>query len=234
MKIFRFVKKVFFVGLTILSSFTSAVPLNCISMKNQECKARPQVVNVNSNDPIFYPFRIKTSKCSGNCNNINNPYAKICVPDAIKDLNVKVFNLMSKTNETRFIEWHETWKCKCRLGAIVCNNKHRWNKNKCRCECKELIDNGVCDKVFIWNPSNCECECDKTCDIGGYLDYENCKCRKKLVDQLVDECTETTEEGKLAKITLAENESENTVYIVLMIVVFRIFTGITTYFVYYN
>ena len=234
MKIFRFVKKVFFVGLTILSSFTSAVPLNCISMKNQECKARPQVVNVNSNNPIFYSFSIKASKCSGNCNNINNPYAKICVPDVIKDLNVKVFNLMSKTNETRFIEWHETWKCKCRLGAIVCNNKHRWNKNKCRCECKELIDNGVCDKVFIWNPSNCECECDKTCDIGGYLDYENCKCRKKLVDQLVDECTETTEEGKLAKITLAENESENTVYIVLMIVVFRIFTGITTYFVYYN
>ena len=234
MKIFRFVKKVFFVGLTILSSFTSAVPLNCISMKNQECKARPQVVNVNSNNPIFYPFSIKTSKCSGNCNNINNPYAKICVPDIIKNLNVKVFNLMPRTNETRFIEWHKTCKYRCRLDAIVCNNKHRWNKNKCRCECKELIDKGVCDKVFIWNPSNCECECDKTCDIGGYLDYENCKCRKKLVEQLDDECTETTEEGKLAKITLAENESENTVYIVLMIVVFRIFTGITTYFVYYN
>ena len=72
-------------------------------MKNQECKRRPQVVNVNSN-PIFYPFSIKTSKCSGSCDNINNPYAKICVPDSIKDLNVKVFNLMSRTNETRFIE----------------------------------------------------------------------------------------------------------------------------------
>ena len=56
---------------------------------------------------------------------------------------------------------------------------------------------------------NCECECHKTCDIGEYLDYENCKCRKKLVDKLVDECTETVEEVKLAKITLAENESEN-------------------------
>ena len=81
--------------------------------------------------------------------------------------------------------------------------------------------------------------CDKACDIGEYLDYENCKCRKKLVDKLVDECTETVEEVKLAKITLAENESENkysscTVYIVLMIVVFTIFTGITIYFVYYN
>ena len=76
MKIFRFVKKVFFVGLTILSSFTNAIPLSCISMKNQECKTRPQVVNVNSNNPIFYPFSIKMSKCSGNCNNINYPYAK--------------------------------------------------------------------------------------------------------------------------------------------------------------
>ena len=62
---------------------------------------------------------------------------------------------------------------------------------KCRCECKELIDKGICDKGFIWNLSNCKCECDKTCDIGEYLDYENCKYRKKLIDQLVDECTET-------------------------------------------
>ena len=84
MKICRFVKNVFFIGLTILSSFANAIPLSCISMKNQEYKTRPQVVNVNSNNPIFYPFRIKTSKCSGNCNNINNPYAKICVPDIKK------------------------------------------------------------------------------------------------------------------------------------------------------
>ena len=52
------------------------------------------------------------------------------------------------------------------LDAIICNNKQRWNKNKCICECKELIDKGICDKVFIWNPSNCECEFDKNCDIG--------------------------------------------------------------------
>ena len=77
MKIFGFVEKVFFVGLTILSSFTNANLLSCISIKNQECKTRPQVVNVNSNNPIFYPFSIKASKCSGNCININNLYAKI-------------------------------------------------------------------------------------------------------------------------------------------------------------
>ena len=70
--IFRFAKKLFFIGLRILSNFTNAIPLSCISMKNQECKARPQVVNVNCNNPIFYPFSIRTSKCSGNCNNINS------------------------------------------------------------------------------------------------------------------------------------------------------------------
>ena len=143
---------------------------------------------------------------------------------------------MSRNNETRFIKWHEKCKCKCRLDEIVCNNKQCCNRNKCRCECKELIDKGTCNKGFIWNPSNCECECDKNCDIGEYLDYENCKCRTKLVDKLIDECTETIEERKLANITFTKNENYEhnscKVYIVLMIIVFIIFTGITVYLVY--
>ena len=106
----------------------------------------------------FFPFIIRTSKCSGGCKNINAPYAKLCVLDVVKNLNAKVFNLMSRTNEMRHIEWHETCKCKCRLHASVCNNKQRWKEDKCRWECKELIDKGVCDKGLIWNRSNCECE----------------------------------------------------------------------------
>ena len=78
--------------------------LSCISMNNQECKVRPQIVNVNGDDPVFFPFSIKTSKCSGSCNNINNSQAKLCLSDVVKNLNVKVFNLMSRTNETRHIE----------------------------------------------------------------------------------------------------------------------------------
>ena len=73
-------------------------------MSNQPCKARLEIVNVNSNNPTFYPFSIKINKCSGNCNNINDSYTKICVPDIVKNLNVKVLNLMSKTNETRHVE----------------------------------------------------------------------------------------------------------------------------------
>ena len=65
------------------------------------------------------------------------------------------------------------------------------------------------DRGFIWNSSNFECECDKSCDVGEYLDYENCKCRKKLVDKLVEEWVENVEEVKLAKITLAEDENKH-------------------------
>ena len=102
-------------GSAFLSSLINTTPLSCILMNNQACKVRPEIINVNSNEPVFYPFSIKTSKCSGSCNNINDPYAKMCVPDVVKNLNVKVFNLMSGTNEIRQIKWHETCNCKCRL-----------------------------------------------------------------------------------------------------------------------
>ena len=94
MTIFSFVKNVFVLGLTVLSNITNA--LECILMKNQECKVGSEIININSNNPIFYPFSIKINKCSGNCNNINDPYAKICVPDTVKNLNVRVFNLIQE------------------------------------------------------------------------------------------------------------------------------------------
>ena len=166
----------FFTGLTILSSIN---PLNtnqfkCVSVTHQECKVNPQTVNVNEDDPVFFPYSVITSKCSGSCNNMNYPLAKFCVPNVVKNLNVKVFNLVSGTNEARQIEWHKTCKCKCRFNSSFCNNKQRWNDDKRRCECKELNDKGVCDKGFIWNPGNCECECYKCCDFSEYLDYKNC------------------------------------------------------------
>ena len=134
---FGFVKKAFFAGLIILSTLVSVNLLSCTSVNNQKCKVRPQIVKVNSGEPVFFPFNIKTSQCSGSCNNINDPHAKMCVPDVVKNLNVKVFNLMSQTNETRHIELHETCKCKYRLDASVCNNKQCWNNDKFKCECKE-------------------------------------------------------------------------------------------------
>ena len=113
------------------------------------------------------------------------------------------------------------------------------------CECKELIGKGVCDKGFIWNPSNCKCKCYKFCDFIEYLDYKNIKCKKKLVDKLVEqssteECTENIDETRLVEINLTKLNSVKkkckhnscTLYIVLLLILFTINIGINSYFVY--
>ena len=84
-------------------------------------------------------LQVFVNKYSGSCNYINDSYAKLCVPDVVKNINIKIFNLMSGINETRHVSWHETCTCKCRLDASVFNNKQRWNYDKCRCECKNWL-----------------------------------------------------------------------------------------------
>ena len=136
-------------------------------------------------------------------------------------------------NETRYIKWYKTCKYKCRLDASVYNNKQRWNKDKCRCECKGLTDKGVCNKGFIWNPSNCKCECDKSCDIGDYLDYSNFKCRKKLFDNLIEECTENIDVVEINNENEHKKEcSSCIVYIAFFSIILAINIGIGIYFVY--
>ena len=98
---FRCIKKVFvvvigFIGLNIKA-------LTCVSMSNQECKVKPAIINISSNESLFYLYIIFRSKCSGSSNGFNNPSAKLCVPDVIKDINIKLFNLMSSINETSYI-----------------------------------------------------------------------------------------------------------------------------------
>ena len=101
--------------------------LKCVSVNNKECKGRPEVINTNSNEPLFYPYSAEISKCNDSCYNINGPFVKLCVTDVVKKMNVKVFNLISRTNEAKYIKLHETCKRKCRLHASVCKNKLRFN-----------------------------------------------------------------------------------------------------------
>ena len=84
--------------------------LECVSINNQECKTRTKIININKNQQLFHPFSIKVNKCSKVCININNPNAKLCVSNVVKNINVKVFNLMSWNNQTKHIEWHKTCK----------------------------------------------------------------------------------------------------------------------------
>ena len=112
---FGFVKKVFFTAMT----FFNFNPSNVNSLER---------ISIN-NEPVFYPFSIQLYKCSESCNNINDPYAKLCVADVVKNIHIEVFNLMSWINQKSRIEWHETCKCKRRSDASVCNNKQTWNED---------------------------------------------------------------------------------------------------------
>ena len=82
-------------------TFFSCNALKCVSMNNQERKISPEIININSDEPSFYPYSILVNKCNGSCNNINDPYTKLCVSEFVKNVNIKVFNLMSRINETR-------------------------------------------------------------------------------------------------------------------------------------
>ena len=239
---FEFIKKCFFAAMRFLSCSVLS-SLECVSMNNQECEIRPEIVNLNTNEPLFDPYSIKINKWKGSCNTINDPYVKVCVPDNIKNTNVKVFNLMSRANETRYIERHKTCKCKSRLDVSVCNNKQRWNEDKCKCACKELSNRGLCGKGFIWNPSNCECECDKSCDMGEYLDFKNYKCRKKITDKLVEEYSKNIYENETLDINPLDaiplNVYKNVcnscmVYIVLFVVFLITSICICSFFIYFH
>ena len=226
------------ISLTIsLFNLVVAKALECISVMNEKRMARPKIINTNPNEPVFYPLSIKVNKCSGDCNTINDPMAKLCAPDVVKDLNVKEFNMMERINETRKVVWHETCKCVCRLTSAICNDKQDWNANKCVCECKEdLVSKLVCEKGYMWNPNTCACEWDKLCEVGQYLDYRECACRKKLIDDLIEQCTTVvdTEIGNSTDLLTSKESSSSNInlylFVILLIIVSLSAAGSFYYF----
>ena len=99
---FAFIKRVLVVTMAFFYFNPSDLnSLECVSMNNQECKTRTKIINISNNEPVFYLFSIKVNKCSGSCNNINDLYAKLCFLNVAKNINVRVFNLMSFSNQTR-------------------------------------------------------------------------------------------------------------------------------------
>ena len=209
--------------------------LECVSVINEKCMGRPKTIKTNPDEPFFYPLSIKVNKCSVDCNNINDPMAKLCVPDIVKGMNIKVFNVLARINETRKIVWHETWKCICRLTSAVCNDRQEWNENKCRCKCKEdLVSKLVCDKGYMLNPGTCSCECDRYCETGQYLDYKNCVCRKKIIDDLIEQCNSIIDiEIKNNTLFKKNNESFSNYYLIVFIVFLGLFILFLVGFIYY-
>ena len=99
--------------------------------------------------------------------------SKICVPNIIQNVNIKVYNFLMGLNETRNVLWHESCKCVCLLNSSVCNSKHIWNSDICKYDCNEDFAGIInCTKRYMWNPSTSACECDMWCKPGQYLDHK--------------------------------------------------------------
>ena len=174
-----------------LFSIIKTKALECVSVTNQECMPRPKILDVNEGvgEALFYPYNVLVNKCSGSCNTLDDPMAKMCVPNIIKRVNMKVYNFLMRLNETRNVLWHEICKCVCRLNSSVCNS------NTCRCDCNEDFAGQInCAKGYMWNPSTCEFQCDMWCKQGQYLDHKNCVCKNKLVSRVIAECTNIIDE----------------------------------------
>ena len=124
-------------------------------VKNQECKVRKVIID---NDYMTFPYKIGVHKCVGNCNDAENLYFKVCLPENVKNISAKVFDMISQQNKFRNITFHESCKCGCLLDEKVCSNAQKWNKEKCRCECLKIKD---CDVGFSRNVVNYSCELKK-------------------------------------------------------------------------
>ena len=141
-------------------------------LKNEQCKVRKVILG---NDYMTFPHKINIDKCVGSCNDIENPYYKVCLPDIIKNISIKIFDLISQKNTLKNISFHQSCKCGCLLDEKVCDNKQKWNKEKRRCECLKI----------------------KKCGNNSFLKVANCSCEMKKVGKLiVEECREISNDIK--------------------------------------
>ena len=217
-----------------LFSIIKTKALECVSVINQKCMPRPKILDVNERvgEVLFYPYNVQVNKCSGSCDTINNPMAKLCVPNVIKRVNMQVYNFLMRLNETRNVLWHESCKCVCKLNSLVCNNKQIWNDDTCRCNCNEdFTDIISCDKGYIWNPSTCECQCGTWCKQGQYLDHKNCICKNKLIGRVIEECPSVINE---TMINNKDNITNNNTYLILFIIFLIRFIVFLIGFIYYH
>ena len=104
-------------------------------LKNQECAVRKLIID---NDYMIFPYKIRVDRCIGSCNDEDNPFLKFCLPDSIKNISIKSFDLLSNKNVLKNISFHQSCKCGSLLYEKVCKNLQKWNKDKCKCECLKI------------------------------------------------------------------------------------------------
>ena len=217
-----------------LFSIIKTKALECMSVVNQKCMPRPKILDVNEGvgEALFYPYNVLVNKCSGSCNPLDDPMAKLCVPNIINRVNMKVYNFLMRLNETGNVLWHESCKCVCQLNSSGCNSKQIWNSDTCSCDCNEdFAGIIICNKGCMWNPSTCACECDVWCKPGQYLDYKKCVCKNKLIGKIISECTSRINETMMNnKTNIANDDTTKNIFIGLFSVL--MFAGTTCFCVF--
>ena len=195
---------------------------------------RPNILDVNEgvDESLFYPYNELVNKCSGSCNTLDDPMARICVSNIIKNINMKVYNFLMRLNETRNVLWHENCKCVCRLNSSVCNSKQIWNSDTCRYDCNDDFA-GIINftKGYTWNPSTCECQCDMWCKPGQYFDHKNCICKNKLIGRIIGESTSIINETMINNRDNIANDDTIT-YIFIGLFSLLLFIGIVCFCVF--
>ena len=191
--------------------------LECLSVTNQKYMPRPKIFDINEGvgEALFYLYSVLVNKCSDNCDTLNDPMAKLCVPNVIENVNMKVYNFLMRLNETRNVLWHESCKCVCRLNSSVCNSKQIWNSDTCSCDCNEdFAGIMTCNKGYMWNPSTCACECDMWCKPGQYLDYKKSVCKNKLIGKVISKCTSIINESMMNnKTSIVSDDTTKNIFI---------------------
>ena len=208
--------------------------LECLFVINRECKPRSKILDVNEGigEALFYLYNVLVNKCSGSCNTLDDVMSRICVPNIIKNINIKVYNFLMRLNETRNVLWHGSCKCVCFLNSSVCNSKQIWNSDTCKCNCNEDFAGIInCTKRCMWNPSTCACECDMWCKSGQYLGHESCICKNKLVGRVTAEFTNVINETMMNNVNNKDNDNTIT-YIFIGLFSVLLFIGIVFFFVF--
>ena len=195
---------------------------------------RPKTIDINEGvgEALFYPYNVLVNKCSGSYNMPDDPMTRLCVPNIIKNVNMKVYKFLMRLNETRNVLWHKSCKCVCRLNSSVCNSNQIWNSDICRYDCNEDFAGIInCTKGYMWNPSTCTCECDMWCKPGQYLDHKNCICKSKLIGRVIAEYTSVISETMMNNV---DNEDNDNIIIYIFIGLFSIllFVGVVCFCVF--
>ena len=195
---------------------------------------RPSILDANEGvgEALFYWYNVLVNKCSGSCNTLADPMAKLCIPNIIKRVNMKVYNFVTRLNETCNVLWHESCKCVCQLNSSVCNSKQIWNCDSCSCDCNEDFTGIMtCNKGYMWNPSPCACKCDMWSKPVQYLDYKKCVCKNKLIGKVISKCTTLINESMMNnKTNIVNDDTTKNIFIGLFSVL--MFAGITCFCVF--